>query len=213
MGKHHTIEIERFRHGQKKSVTPGTEVGKATHKLLQTFQGAPLPPEAYDTGASWAGVRLRHIGTNEATCYLSDKWGGKPRRSFEEFKHVSEAPQELYAVGGVVPGSKGPLWSPGLNDAIMPTELAELGPLICFESRLHVGLEKTRDGEEGVLGEGDEGCARIVAAGCLLYAGFMRSKTQPDEGETILVAIHRREGVQFVVMGDRLSVTKDGITG
>jgi len=209
MGLRHEIVIERFRRSSKAPVRPGHPVADATHGILTTFQGEPLPPEAYDTGASWAGVRLRHIGTNEATCYLSDKWGYRKKRSFEEFKHVSEAPQELYAVDGVVPGAKGPIWSPKASKAILPTDLAELGPLICFESRLHLGVIEG----EGVLGKGDEGCVRIAPAGCLLYAGFLRDADDPDQGETILVVIHRRAGVQLVVMGDDLAVTKDGIVG
>lgn len=213
MGMRHTLEIERYRKGRTSPFDPKDPVDKATHKLRQTFMGEPLPPEAYDTGASWAGVRLRHIGTCEATAYVSDKWGGRKKKSFEEFKHVSEAPQELYAVDGVVPGAKGPVWTAAQNRAIMPATLAELGPLIFFQSRLHVATRKTKDGDEGVLGEGDEGCVQLVAAGCLLYAGFMTDRDAPDEGETILVAIHRRAGVQFVVMGSELSVTKDGITG
>ncbi len=213
MGHRLTYNVGRRRASTPKPFVSKDPLLQKIHKLRQTFMGEDLPPNVYDTGADWAKVRLRHIGTNEATAYFSDKWGGSKTKSFEEFKHVSEAPQELYAVDNAMPGAIGPIWSPRANKAIMPLVLAELAPLIFFEGRLFVDIKKSKDGDEGVLGDGDEGCVRIRPPGCLLYAGYMRDARDPSTGETILVAIHPKDGVQYVVMGSELDVTKDGIVG
>mgnify|MGYP001336725480 CR=1 FL=1 len=211
MGKKSTIDVQALRASVPRPYTPKNAFEDETHRVRQTFMGEKLPPEVYDTGASWSGVRLQHVGTCEAVAYNSDKWGGRQKRLFEAFKHVVEAPQDLYAVrGSIGTTTHGPVWSPADEGVIMPEMVAEMAPLEFVQSRLFV---RTDHEGEGVLGDGDEGCVELEPAGCLLYVGYLRTGRADTSGEPILVVISAKKGVQFVIRGEELDVTEDGITG
>jgi hypothetical protein len=211
MGRKTTLDVQALRAGKLRPYELQGAFDDETHRARETFMGEKLPPQVYDTGASWSGVRLQHVGTCEAVAYNSDKWGGRQKRLFEAFKHVVEAPQDLYAVRGSIGGPTcGPIWVPSKEGVIMPDRIAEMAPLEFIQSRLFVS---TDEDNEGVLGEGDEGCVELEPAGCLLYVGYLRTSKSDTSGEPILIVLSAKKGVQFVIRGEELDVTKDGIVG
>lgn len=209
MGMRHEVDVARLRRSAPKPYEPKTPLEQDTYALRKTFMGEELPAKAYSTGIRLAGVAFQHVGTNESVGYVSNKWkGGK---TFEEFKHVAESKQKLYAAKGAIAGTAlaGPWWRPS-DDVIVPSAVAELAPCIFLEARLFVDEDKHGD---GVLGRGDDGCVRIHPSGCLLYAGYLGDKTDPRYGEPFLLVGSKTQGAQFLVLGTGLDVTKDGIVG
>ncbi len=208
----HTLDIQRFRASTPKDHTPKGAHEETTHRLRQTFMGDKRPSKLYDTHASWDGLRFRHIGSNMGTAYASDKWGGEKKKSFEEFKHISEGPQELYMREGAITDfpTFGPVWSPAKDSLKLPDVVADLAPILHLEARLFTSLDKRG---QGAFGQGDAGCRRISVGASMLCAGYLIDAENDDYGEPFLVVIAKKGGVQFVILGKKLDVTKDGIVG
>ncbi len=208
----HTLDIQRFRASTPKDHTPKGAHEETTHRLRQTFMGDKRPSKLYDTHASWDGLRFRHIGSNMGTAYASDKWGGEKNKSFEEFKHISEGPQELYMREGAITDfpTFGPVWNPAKDSLKLPDVVADLAPILHLEARLFTSLDKRG---QGAFGQGDAGCRRIKVGASMLCAGYLIDADNADYGEPFLVVIAKKGGVQFVILGKKLDVTKDGIVG
>lgn len=217
MGLRYEVDIARLRKRAPKPYTPKTPEEEAAYALRKTFMGEDLPPRAYATGVSLTkNLALQYIGSNESTSYTSNKWKGD--KMFEEFKHVSESRQRLFAAPGALARGAGPapdgsfygpIWRPA-DDVALPTVCAELSVLLHLEARLF--MDETEDGE-GLFGKGNEGCARIQPAGCLLYGAYLGDKKKSGYGEPCLLVISKTRGLQFLITGSGLDVTKDGIVG
>jgi len=208
----HTLDIQRFRATEPKDYVPKNAHEETTHRLRQTFMGDKRKARVYDTRATWNGLEFRHIGSNEGTAYASDKWGFEGKKSFEEFKHISEGPQQLYEVCGTITDFRthGPLWDPAKDRLRMPELIADLAPIMHLEARLFTSTDAKG---QGVFGRGNEGCRRIEVGAAMLCAGYLIDMDAPDYGEPFLVVIARKGGVQFLILGSKLDVTKDGIVG
>lgn len=210
MGRHHVIDVQSLRRAAPKPFEPRTPVEEASYALRKTFMGEDLPARAYATGVSWdRRLTLQWIGTNESCSYASNKW--HKGKHFEEFKHVSEGKQKLFAAPGALAGGRffGPVWSPA-DDVVLPTACAELSVLLSLESQLFVGEDSEGN---GVHGRGDEGCVSIRPSGCLLYGAYLGSKEDPEVGEPCLLVISKTRGLQFLITGTELDITRDGIVG
>lgn len=209
MAQRHIIDVQRLRKSAPRDYTPKTGEEQASYDLRKTFMGEDLPPRAYKTGVNWGrNLELQLVGTNESVAYASNKWGKK--KEFEEFKHVSESKQKLFAAPGALPGRPyGPVWRPS-DDVVLPTTCAELSVLLFLEGRLFVGEDEEGN---GVLGQGDEGCSRIRPAGCLLYGAYLGDKGRSGYGEPCLLVISKTAGLQFLITGSGLDITRDGIIG
>ncbi len=210
MAQRHTIDVQRLRSGVPKPHQPRTPEEEASYALRKTFMGEDLDPRAYKTSVTWSrSLTLQYVGSNESCAYASNKWG--KGKEFEEFKHVSESRQRLFAAKGALAGGPfaGPFWRPS-DDVVLPATCAELSVLLFLEARLFV--DEDEDGN-GIFGKGDEGCARIRPAGCLLYGAYLGDKQKSGYGEPVLLVISKTQGLQFLITGSGLDVTKDGIVG
>lgn len=210
MAQRHIIDVQRLRRGAPKAHVPRTPEEEAAYQLRKTFMGEDLDPRVYATSVTWKpSLTLQYVGSNESCAYASNKWG--KGKQFEEFKHVSESKQRLFAAKGALADGPyaGPVWTPS-DDVVLPTACAELSVLLFLEARLFV--DENEDGN-GVFGKGDEGCVRIVPAGCLLYGAYLGDKQKSGYGEPVLLVISKTRGLQFLITGNGLDVTKDGIVG
>lgn len=209
MGIRHEIDVQRLRSGKPRPRQPKEGAEDAAYRLRKTFMGEDLPPEAYVLRGRWSGLSFQWVGTCESVAYASNKWkGGK---KFEEFKHVAESKQDLYAVKGAISGfrSPGPWWTPSADGVEEPV-CAELAPLLFLQSRLFVDVDAKGN---GVFGKGDEGCAEIHPSGCMLFATVLVDRRDRSGGEPALLVHHRTQGLQFLIVGQSLNVTRDGIVG
>ena len=154
--------------------------------------------EEYRLNANWPS-KMSCIGTCEAIAYASDKW--RDDGKLIEYKHVSEGPQLLFVSDKMdVPYD---LFGPDCEmPEGMPMHVAELAPILFIESNLYV--DEDEEGE-GVL---EENYTRLILTNSVLYSG-RNTKTK----EPFLVVVSSGVGVSFLVTGDELDVTVDGITG
>ncbi len=190
----------------------GTYAGQLARKMRETFMDAPGEYGTYDTGASWPSQFVA-IGQGLSFAYTSHKW--EKGDTFNDYKHVAEAPQTVYAAP--VLASQFPRnlsGQPFLREApdfVLPMEVAELTPLLFVQMDLF-------DRGHKVSG-GDEGLRQIVLVGAMLYGGYARrpdaspSSTSKRDYRPFLFAASKKEGVILMVTGRDLDVTRDGIVG
>lgn len=209
MAQRHTIDVQRLRRSAPKAHTPRTPEEEAAYALRKTFMGEELDPRAYTATTLPRNLTLQYVGSNESCSYASNKWG--KGKQFEEFKHVSESRQKLFAAKGALAGGPfaGPFWRPS-DDVVLPATCAELSVLLFLEARFFVDEDARGN---GLFGKGDEGCARITPSGCLLYGAYLGDKQKSGYGEPCLLVISKSRGLQFLITGNGLDVTKDGIVG
>lgn len=152
--------------------------------------------------------RIQLVGRCLSVSYESDKW--HDIGEYEDYKHVAEAPQELWFADGFElrdwDGKK-------LIDIVgpykrlpepMPRHVAELSNLLNIQARFFEGTNdrpRLPSGERGILhmdlsvGWGKLGAARLLGT-----------------GEPFLF-VYTADGVHCIITGRELDVEKDGIGG
>lgn len=174
--------------------------------MRETFQAAPSTRErTFDW--NWP-AEMQEVGRCEAVMYASDKW--QMDGSFEDYKHVAEAPQELLVVPGFLVDhqTKRPLETHGptiVLDGDLPKHFAILSELLGIQMKLYTGTKRDGDGK---LPRGDSGYYEVRIARGMLGGAHM-----PDTGEPFLFAYTASGGIHCLVFGSELDVEKDGIVG
>jgi hypothetical protein len=157
-------------------------------EIRETFHKSPVKKN-FKLPFEWPN-RILHIGKGAAEIYHSDKW-----KTVDDYKHVAEAPQRVYLCPGTsILDDKGKAhkfagkWKnlPGR----MPQHLAILANSLGFMIELHDGR-----------------CFQVD----IPHARWAASRF-PDCGAAFL-ALYSDEGLHFIVTGDELDVTEDGIVG
>ena len=169
------------------------------------------PRELREYPFTWPD-RMQHVGDSLAVAYASDKW--KEDGDFELYKHIAESrnrafcvPKFLAHMGG---GSPYPVHGPmvDFSGVKMPKHVAILGYFEEADVRLHSG---ERDGRP-VLGEGDDGVARILIKHAMLAGGIHR-----DNQPFLVIYSEPRDGgpggVHMIIVGEELDIEADGIVG
>ncbi len=189
----------------------GTFAGQLAKNMRETFMDAGLEYGPYDTGLSWP-TQFAPIGKGLSFAYTSHKW--EKQGKFNDYKHVAEAPQTVYAAPVLlrqIPRSlSGDPFVLERPDFVLPLETAELSQLLYLEMEMFA--------RPGRLA-GNEGLRRITIPGAVLYGGYARRPDAPATSRSkgdykpFLFAAKKGEGVILLVTGRELSVTRDGIVG
>lgn len=157
-------------------------------QMRETFHASPVRrTEAF--GFSWPS-QVTEIGIARAEIYHSDKW-----KTVDDYKHVAEAPQYVFLCPGTViedeDGQRVKFEGERVDvEGPMPKHFAILAKCLGFMMTLH-------NGEHLEI--------RIPRA----HWGGAR---HPETGEAFLF-LYSDAGVHFIVTGDELDVTEDGIVG
>lgn len=149
---------------------------------------------AYRAATGWpAGIR--YVGRCLGVAYSSDKW--QKDSDFEDYKHIVEAPQDLYAFA--CSATTHIVGAPADIGAKLPDVLAELAPLLYIEAQL---VASARGGKE--VYHPNPSIVQPPAA--LLYGGYA-------DKEPFLCVGSQANGMMFLITGEELNVERDGITG
>ena len=172
-------------------------------RIRETFTNAPAD-KVEEVDWQWP-KQVQEIGTCEAVMYSSSKWQ-KRATDFEDYKHVAEGKQYLYAIPGSIGfqreygrgGSKlaGPMRSVGR----LPSSYAVLAKILGVQARLYVD-------DAGNMPKGaDDGYYQID------LAGWLGATRVAGTGELVLF-IYTDSGVHCLIVGEILDIEKDGIVG
>ena len=179
---------------------------KDAKSMRETFQAASSTRErSFDW--NWP-AEMREVGRCVAIMYTSDKW--QSDGSFEDYKHVAEAPQEALVVPGFLvdyhDSSKGwTTYGPTVElDEEMPKHFAILTELLGIQLRLYSGMK--RNGEGKLPRSGGNVEVRIAKA-------MLGGARMPDSHEPFLFVYTASAGVHCMIFGKELDVEKDGIVG
>jgi len=134
--------------------------------------------------------KIQHIGSGAAEIYHSDKWN-----TTDDYKHIAEGPQRVY----LCPGTK-ILGEDGHQHAFqgkwkqiprrMPQHVAILANGLGFMVELHDGRFFQID-----------------------IPHSMWAASRFPDGEGAFLMLYSDAGLHFIVVGDELDVTEDGIVG
>jgi hypothetical protein len=153
-----------------------------------------------------ASIQL--VGRCLSVSYESDKW--QEVGDFEDYKHIAEAPQELWFAEGFelrdwwgkkildTVGPRGRLPTP------MPRHVAELSNLLNVQARFFEGTDA-----EPVLPRGDRGILHMDLSVPWSKLGGARLV---GTGEPFLF-VYTSNGVHCLITGSELDIELDGITG
>jgi len=172
-------------------------------RMRRTFTDSELSFGAYALAGAWP-ARFRHIGRNHGVAYSSDKW--MKDGTFNDYKHLSEARQELFAAESTQPQSgsfQGRVVD--LHRVLqLPSAIAELAPLLFLDVQLFDGPGRLADAP-----------SQILPARALVYGGraTMLHGGKAGSKRPFLVVASKENGIMFLVIGDKLDVKKDGIEG
>lgn len=188
-------------------VVDASEIYDAAIKQRKIFHGS-VAGKRTRLDAPWPD-ELVHIGKCVASIYWSNKSlnGGK----WEIYKHIAEGGQDLFINPGTttlidragkeiefrcddVPAS-------GRDGIVFGCEVYEIDSRL---PRYITALAEDR-GIQAVLHDGSYYEIRLPKA-------VWGSGIHPDTGETFLV-LYSKEGIHFLVTGDELDITSDGIVG
>ena len=184
---------------------PSAVLAKKTREVFQDERATG----AYSLNCDFPRT-LVELGQGRSMSYSSNKWKGSPD-DFENFKHVAEGHQTVYATESFVRSlslqapSGG--WPKHRLKLEMPNTLAELAPAIFTEIRPLTGVKPKRLANYAEL---------IELPGAIYYAGHALPKGASwGSRKTIpfITAIKPGQGVLFLVFGTELRITEDGMCG
>jgi len=158
-------------------------------KLRRTFTQKSVGG-CFRAANAWP-AKLKYIGHCLAVSYSSDKW--KKDGDFVDYKHIVEAPQEVYAF--VCPATSHIHGEPADVGGKLPNVLAELAPLLFIDAQL-----VTRSGEY------QSTPSILQPSAAILYGGYA-------DDEPFLCVGSQENGMMFLITGEELDVEEDGITG
>ena len=139
-------------------------------RIRIAFQDEEPNHGTYDTGCDWPD-HWYEIGRGMSVGYTSNKWKPKPDM-FEDFKHVKEGPQRVFASPSLVRQSglrrsrDGDAWQRFRATVRMPGVLAELAPILFVEVQLFDSV----DAKGGAFRRNDL-AKQIAFTQTMLYAG------------------------------------------
>jgi len=180
-------------------------------KITEVFKAREVRERLVLPG-SWPR-RLQHVGANVRIDYDSDKW--KKIGDFEQYAHVAESPNQCFVKPGFLapfesPSAKFPVYGPIVDfaDVPMPKHVAYLANFLGVNLRLHAPWEPgapLRLGDQYVHVQVKHG---LLLGGELQWERVHEGRNQP------FVAVHTEsDGIVMLMMGDRFSIEKDGLTG
>lgn len=153
---------------------------------------------------SWP-KQMQEIGVGKAVMYHSNKWK-RNAKEFEDYKHIAEAEQAVYAAPGFLrdwhnPRQKLEVHGPMVTfEEPMPQHFAVLAPLLGVQVRLA--------GPNGAPMPGDEGLYEII-----VKHGMLGAATHPETEEPFVFVYTTTGGVHMLLTGKDLDIEKDGIVG
>lgn len=181
-------------------------------KMRETFFDKEVST-GYQLNFAWPD-RFHQLGQGRSVAYTSNKWKGN-ERDWEDFKHVAESPNQVYAtdlflrLSGMKKTKSGDPWPLFRPVVEMPQTVAELAPCLFSEMRL---IEAT---DPRIRLEKD--AVRVPTKDTILYGGYARGPGGSWNKRGDLVAfisvIHPKQGVLLLITGRDLDVEKDGIVG
>lgn len=151
---------------------------------------------------------MQEVGTCEAVMYSSDKW--QDRQHFIDYKHNQEGRQWLWVTPGFIrdihqPHAELDVIGPMHRLTDMPDAFAVLAPILGVQTCLY---DVSDDGESYDLPAVEEdGYHQINIARA--HLGAIR---HPRSGRESLI-IYNNEGVHCMIVGERIRIEPDGITG
>lgn len=186
---------------------PSADLARKTREVFQDAKATG----AYALNCDFPRT-LVELGQGRSMSYSSNKWKGS-EDDFEDFKHVAEGHQTVYAtesfarsIQGVQPPRGG--WPKHKLVLEMPTTLAELAPCIFTEIRMLESARPKRLADHAM---------QIDLPGAIYYSGHAlpRGHKWGESRKHILfiTAIRPGQGVLFLVFGNKLTVTEDGMCG
>lgn len=185
-----------IRSAQKKKTAPRRRLIenagalRTARRTRETFMDRAPTKEVQ---VKWEWPRnLQWVGHCEAVMYASDKW--KRPGTFEDYKHVAEAPQKVFCTPGFIRDyhSGRPLDLPFKEERLpkdMPEAFAELANIF--------GVQLTTLDDE------------------VLQVNIARAKLGSAKHRKLgtFLFVYSASGVHLLITGDKLNVEKDGITG
>lgn len=168
-------------------------------------------------GWDWP-THLQNIGDSLAVAYASDKWEPRKadgKRKVELYKHLAESRNRCLAQPGLLYDYyerdqawpvRGPMvdFTEGIE---MPDTFAMLGLFEELCIKLYTKGTNANPRFEG----GDAGVVHTKLRHAFLGGGMMR--LSGERFRPFVFAFQKKEGVQFIVVGDELDIEKDGIVG
>ena len=205
-----TMDIEALRGPRVK--TPTGYLAERSRSMREKFLGAPLQSGgAYNSGLLWSPTYTA-IGRGAGLGYTSDKW--REKSDFQDYKHIAEGPQVIWASRAVTSGSSiernldGEPWAFEPPDWVLPEVGAELAPALFVEVELY-----------GTPTHRDEGYRRILLPQAMLFGGYARRPgSDPDSRRAsdyrcFLAVGCKAGGLAILITGSKLSVGRNGVEG
>lgn len=193
------LRLARFHKNGRGSAALSRNLADERHarKLRENFRDEPAT-EILDLGWTWPKT-MRQVGVCESVMYVSDKWHDKG--DFEDYKHVAESSQQLYARPGKLvdlgSSKKRKESGPTVEISGMPDTIAILAKFLGVQCRFFDAKGKlTPDYYQIDIKQAELGGGR-----------------HRDTGEIFLVVYTRADGPLLIVTGNALGIEKDGIVG
>lgn len=199
MARRVVVEVERNR-SYKANFASSAEAAKT---IRETFSDRDVEFEEI-LRHSWPRS-MKLVGRSYAIAYESDKWKPKDekgRRERDAYKHIAESRNFALVRPGYLRDfvSKRPLDFDGETVSLvglpMPTHYAYIGELI--EANLEIGGEFMALTTRGAK----------VGASKILW-----SEVSNRKDEVFLFVYTMKDGVEMILIGDKLGVSRDGIIG
>lgn len=185
--------------------------------MRETFTDRPWESET-EFPWDWPPV-MQNVGDSLGVAYGSDKWK-KPkkngRRDIEIYKHIAESRNRIFVLPGTIVGDGddefhciGPLV--GFDTVPMPKHFATLAYFKECNVQLYTGGtdRRPRFGDNE-----DDGIVTLTVRHGMLGGSKIRwSEEGGGRDQPFLFVYTARDGVLFVIVGEKLDVLKDGIVG
>ena len=175
---------------------------ETARKLRETFMDRPPARESI-VPWEWPST-LQEVGIGEAITYSSDKW--KQRGQNEDYKHVAEGKQRVWVRPGYLvlyesPSTRLKVVGPRQQLRHMPDSFAVLADATSVQLRLYTGTNKRH-----IVPNPDSNLWQVNLSRTKLGGARFRN------GDAFLV-LYTREGVDMMIVGEKLDILKDGIVG
>lgn len=187
--------------------------------IVKRFNDRPVEYKK-NLNFSWPS-EMQLVGDSLAVAYASNKWkttDAKGKREKELYKHLAESHNRvMVAKDYLCDENYQPLKTIGpkvyFDDAPMPDSIAILGLFEEANLKLHIG--GTNDNPRFGSGR-DDGLVCVKTRHAYLGGGRIRwSVDEPEEEDQPFLFVYTNESpdVLMMIIGDELSIEKDGIAG
>ena len=185
--------------------------------MRERFVDRPVERE-FRLAAEWPDA-MHAVGDSLAVAYASDKWQ-PPRedgsREILDYKHLAESRNRVLILPGLLhdfyrTSRPWPVIGPmvALPDP-MPDSFAWLG----FFEEANLQLYTRGSDEDPGFGGPDDGVVKLTVRHGMLGGSYLpASAGRRGKKEPFLFVYTERDGILFIVVGEKLDVEKDGIVG